>query len=658
MGYYQRIDLSTDLSLNRTWRQDKIWKGAVAVKDPYIDEATGEKTYAGDAELRKQDSWGMRWTNTLSYDFDINKDQRLNILTGHEISNSGGTDLRVQAQRFPVNFTKENAFAMINQYDKNVSANAVPVSSSISTPTRMVSYFGRLNYNLLERYLLTVTFRADGSSKFVADNRWGYFPAAALAWRVSEEPFMQNTREWLDNLKLRLSYGMVGNDGISANLWSQTWYAESDSRWFYALDGKQQPSYDLSSSSSTPMANSNLKWETTTTRNLGLDFGFLNNRIWGSVDLYWNTTKDLLMNTPLPGITGFTSTYDNVGQTSNKGLELSLSGVIFNNKDWNITGGFNINFNKNNVDELAEGITGIYGTAWISQNSPSNDYLLKEGSPVGLVRGLVYEGFYTTDDFTFADGVYTLKPGIPDVSTSIIPTFHGVGENERPKGQNAYPGMAKFKNLKNEGNSKDLIDTDDYTIIGDMNPVHTGGFNVNATYKNFDLGLYFNWSYGNEVYNVNKLASLYGYKETGVYENKLSILNGAYKMYDIVNGDLVRLDTPEKLDAANVNAVLPLCYNETGIVSTLGIEDGSYLRLNTMTLGYTFPKQWLNKAGISNLRVYGTIYNLFTITSYSGLDPEVSANANLNHAVYPTPGLDWGTYPRARSFVVGLNLSF
>lgn len=657
-GIIKGLTYHTDLSLNRTWRQDKLWQGAVAVKNPYIDEATGEKTYAGDAELRKQDSWGMRWTNTLNYDLNINKDQRLNILLGHEVSNSGGTDLRVKAERFPVNFTKENAFAMINQYDKSVSANAVPVSSSISTPTRILSFFGRANYNLLERYLLTVTFRADGSSKFVADNRWGYFPAAALAWRVSEEPFMERTKGWLDNLKLRLSYGTVGNDGISADLWSQTWYAESDNRWFYALDGKQQPSYDLSSSTSTPMANPKLKWETTITRNLGLDFGFLDNRIWGSVDVYWNTTKDLLMSTPLPGTTGFTTTYDNVGQTSNKGLELSLSGVIFKNKDWNVSAGFNINFNKNNVDELAEGITGIYGTSWISQSNPSNDYILKEGSAVGLVRGLVYDGFYTTDDFTFANGTYTLKPGIADVSTSIIPTFHGVGDNDRPSGQIAYPGMAKFKNLNDEGNSKGVIDTDDYTIIGDMNPVHTGGFNINATYKNFDLGLYFNWSYGNEIYNVNKLASLYGYKESGIYENKLAFMKNSYKMYDIQNGNLVKLDTPEKLNAANANATLPLAYNEQGIVSTLGIEDGSFLRLNTMTLGYTLPKVWLDKAGIGNCRVYGTVYNLFTITGYSGLDPEVSSNSNLNHSVYPTPGLDWGTYPRARSFVVGVNLSF
>lgn len=647
------LNYHTDLSMNRTWRQNNIWGGAVY--NNYLDDETGEKLWAGTADMTKTDSWGMRWTNTMSYDWEINKNQRLNVMVGHEVTNSGGTTMRIIADHFPANFSKDNAFAMINQYDRNASTNTTPFSSGIDTPSRILSFFGRVNYNLMERYLLTVTFRADGSSKFSPDHRWGYFPAAAVAWRVTEEPFMEDTREWLDNLKVRFSYGEVGNDGISSDLWSQTWTSESDSRWIYTLAGKPQASYDLSSQQ---MANSDLKWETTITRNLGFDFGFLQNRLWGSIDLYWNTTKDLLMNTPLPGITGFTSTFDNVGQTSNKGLELSLNGVIFKNKDWNITGGFNINFNKNNVDELAEGITGLYGTSWVQQNYPSDDYILQEGSPVGMVRGLVYDGFYTTADFDFVNGQYILKEGIPDVSSAIVPTFHGIEANERPAGQIAYPGMAKYKNLSDEGASKGVIDTDDYTVIGDMNPVHTGGFNLNATYKNFDLGLYFNWSYGNEIYNVNKLASLYGYKEAGVYENKLAMLKGAYKIYDIVDGNLVRMHTPAELDALNANASLPLCYNEKGVVSTLGIEDGSYLRLNTLTLGYTLPKSILNKIGLSNLRVYGTVYNLFTITGYDGLDPEVSSNANLNHSVYPTTGLDWGTYPRARSFVVGLNLNF
>ena len=191
-------------------------------------------------------------------------------------------------------------------------------------------------------------------------------------------------------------------------------------------------------------------------------------------------------------------------------------------------------------------------------------------------------------------------------------------------------------------------------------PKHTGGFNVNVAYKNIDLGVFFNWSYGNQIYNANKLASLYGPKEAGVYENKLAIQSSAYKIYDVnASGQLVRLNTPDELNAANADATLPLAYNELGVTSTLGIEKGSFLRLNTLNLGYTLPKALISRAKIKNLRIYGSIYNLLTITNYSGLDPEVNTNAmSGSGTIYPTTGLDFGTYPRARSFVVGVNLSF
>lgn len=636
----------TDLSLNRKWNQTKTWGGAVY--NNYLDDTTGEKLFAGSVDYRKADSWGLRWTNTLNYDITFADIHRVNVLAGHEVTNSGGSNMRITANHFPANFTKENAFAMINQYDQDHGTSSF--SSETSTPNRILSFFGRANYTLLDRYLFTFTFRGDGSSRFAPDHRWGYFPAGAFAWRLSEEPFIKDT-SWLDNLKLRLSYGQVGNDGISSDLWSQMWASETDRRWQYVLNNQYQTAYDLAS---TQMANKDLKWETTITRNIGIDFGLFNSRIWGTIDLYKNTTKDLLMLTSIPGITGFTSTYANIGQTSNKGLEISMSGVIFKNKDWEVTAGANINFNKGNVDKLADNVTGLYGTKWASTSTyPTDDYILKEGSPVGLVRGLVYDGFYTTDDFNYENGVYTLKEGVADVG-SFIGEVHGIGTTERPTGQIAYPGVIKYKDLDGSGS----IDENDLTVIGDMNPTHTGGFNINATYKNFDFGAYFNWSYGNEVYNVNKLASLYGYKESGVYENKLDILKNSYKIYNIVDGQLVRLSTPEQLRAANTNASLPLAYNENGVTSSLGIEDGSYLRLNTLTLGYTFPKQLIKKVGISHLRIYGTVYNLLTITGYSGLDPEVNANTAQNKAVYPTTGLDWGSYPRARSFVVGLNLNF
>lgn len=637
----------SDLTLRRTYQQNKTWGGAI--HNGYLDDATGEKQWAGSATLYKGDSWGMRWTNTLNYEFELGKAHRFNVLAGYEMSNSGGDSMTIKADHFPSNFTKENAFTMIHQYDQSASTELNPFYAGYNTPSRILSYFGRVNYTLLDRYLFTATFRADGSSKFAPSNRWGYFPAAAFAWRVIEEPFMEDV-EWMDDLKLRLSYGSVGNDGISSDLWSQSWQA-GGSKEIYTIGGSNKPSYTLDSS----MANPNLKWETTITRNLGIDFAALDSKLSGTVDLYWNTTKDLLMNTSLPGITGFTSTYANVGQTSNRGLELSLNATLVETRDWGLTVGGNINFNSNNVDRLAEGVSGIYGSGWFSAGNPGDDYGLYEGQPVGLVRGLIYDGFYTTDDFTYdpSTKLYTLKPGVPDVSSNITGVVHGVNT---PTGQNAYPGMAKFVDVIEDGE----VNASDYTVIGNMNAKFTGGFNINANYKNWDLGLYFNYSVGNKVYNVNRMASLMGYKETAVYQNHMAFLKDAYKIYNIENGELVRYHAPEDLNRINANSTLPLCYNENGVVSTLGIEDGSYLRLNTMTLGYTLPTstKLAQKVGISGLRIYGTVYNLLTLTKYSGLDPEVSVNEHHNNAKYPTPGLDWGAYPRARSFVLGVNVSF
>jgi TonB-linked SusC/RagA family outer membrane protein len=652
---FKNLRYHSDLTLRQGWGENKNWEGAVYKN--YINATTGAFLYAGDATYQKSDSWGLRWSNTLSSDFKISQSSQLNILAGQEVTNSGGTFMQIYATKFPTNFTKDNAFAMINQYS---SGGTATLSSGISIPGRLLSYFGRANYSLLDRYLATFTFRADGSSKFSTLHRWGYFPAGALAWRISEEPFLKPVK-WVDNLKARLSFGSVGNDGISSQLWSQTWKAGTSTTYMYPLNHVSTSYYELASAS---MSNPDLKWETTLTRNLGIDFSVFNSRLSGTVDVYWNTTKDLLMQTSLPGITGFTSTYANIGQTSNKGIEVSLNGTIYKDKNWNISAGGNINFNKNNIDKLASNVTGLYGTYWASASTyPTYDYQLVVGKPVGQVRGFVYDGFYKTSDFDYANGVYTLKSGVADISTSsVLGVVHGIGTTERPSTQIAYPGLPKFKDISGANGTPDgKINEYDVTTIGDMNPIHTGGFNLNVSYKNLDLGAYFNWSYGNQLYNLNKLATVFGPKEAGVYENKLAIMNNAYKIYDIQNGQLVRLTTPDQLDAVNANATLPLSYNETCPTSSLAIEDGSYLRLNTLTLGYSLPKSILSKVKIDKLRFYGSIYNVFTLTAYSGLDPEVNVNSTMTsnyNTAYPTPGLDWGAYPRARSFVLGLNLNF
>ena len=645
----------SELTLSRSYSIAKNWSGPTT--DPNFFVSTGKMQtidqilFAGNADYRKNDRWSLRWTNTLNYDVLQTDKHRLHVLVGQEFTNSGGTDMRMNALRFPANFSKENAFAMMNQYDSSVATN-LTVATGVTTPGRIVSYFGRGNYSLLDRYLFTVTMRADGSSNFSPEHRWGYFPAAAVAWRISNEPFMEHAG-WIDDLKLRVSYGEVGNDAVDPNQWSQLWEAETDTRNQGILDNAIQPGYDLASSQ---MANSDLKWETTITRNIGIDFTLLKSRLWGSLEVYKNNTRDLLMLTDIPSITGFTASYANVGQTSNKGVELSLSGTLFQNDNWQITAGGNININKSNIDKLAEGVQSVYGTGFFQSRIPEGDYRLQEGKPVGIVMGYrtVGKGYYEPGDFNYdaATGMYALKDGVPDLAPAFVAHHKGVV----PAGQQAYPGMPKLFDANSDG----VIDTEDYVEIGNMTPKHTGGFNLTVRYKQIDLGAYLNWSYGNQLYNANLLASLYnGNKGGGLYGNKLDVVNDGYRVYDIdENRNLVRVTDPAALDALNSNATLPLTYMHQGYVSDIGIEDGSYLRLNTLTLGYSLPSQLLSRAGLSALRVYGTIYNVATLTGYSGIDPEVNSNPNINNARYPTPGFDWGAYPRPRQFVIGLNATF
>lgn len=641
------LNFRSELTFARGNRTLKDWNGP-GLRGDYL-RADGVLLYSGDADYRKSDNWSLRWTNTLNYDMVFNKIHRVSVLAGQEVTDSGGEFMRIQGDKYPANFTKDNIFAMISQYGTNLR-----ISSGSDIPNRILSYFGRLNYSLLDKYLFTATMRADGSSTFSPEHRWGYFPAAAVAWRVSQESFMKDIH-WLDDLKLRFSYGQVGNDAISSDKWSQLWEAHTGDRR-YGLGHVYQPAYDLSGEQ---MANRNLKWETTITRNLGLDYTVFKGRLRGSIELYHNTTKDLLMLTDLPSITGFNSTYANIGQTSNKGLEISLSGVIYKNSDWTVSAGGNINFNKGNIDELAEGVQSVYGTEFLQSRIPGNDYILLEGKPVGIVMGMIQEGFYTPNDFDYdaATGRYTLKNGLPDLASSATFTPGGV----RPAGQQAYPGAPKFKDVGGgvNGGPDGLLDEKDYVEIGNMTPKHTGGFNINVNYKGFDLGMYFNWCVGNQIYNANKLATLYNItKGGGLFGNKMDFVKDCYKLHEIQNGQLVRITEPNALNALNKDAKYPLTNLQQGYVSDLGIEKGSYLRFNTLTLGYTLPRDLVSKAKISNLRVYGTIYNVCVITGYSGLDPEVNTNQNMNDARYPTPGLDWGTYPRARQFVLGMNVNF
>jgi len=399
------------------------------------------------------------------------------------------------------------------------------------------------------------------------------------------------------------------------------------------------------------MTNPNLKWETTITRNVGIDYGFFDNRLYGTVDVYWNTTEDLLMVNSLPAYTGYVSQMDNIGQTRNTGLEFTIGGDIVRKNDFKLSANMNISINRNEVEELAAGVTSNYYTSgWGSSTMrPSTgDYAFKVGEPVGLIYGFKYAGFYTTSDFNYnaTTNAYTLKAGVPN----SIGVLGNVG------GSAAVPGMLKLEKLGTTSSATNINEIDDLAVIGNTTPDFTGGLNINASYKGFDLLLGFNGSYGNNIYNVNKLSNSFGNKAP--FRNFSTNNENAYTLFDINSaGDLVRIYDPAALDALNANATAPMPFHENAVVHSGGIEDGSFLRLNNVTLGYTLPSDVSQKVGMQSFRLYATVINAWLWTDYTGYDPEVDAG-NGRNATYPTPGMDFGAYPKARTFTLGVNVKF
>ena len=665
---YNTLDLVNDITQkNRktdlhgitslTW---DIVKGLTARSELGLGRGTSEGKYYENgltnsykyAKLTKGDSWNVRSATTLNYQIQgLGQDHSASFLLGNEILASKSNSSQIIGAGYSSSFDFNKAFGMIKM--TNSALGLDQFSNTIGTPSNTLSFFGRANYAYKGRYLFTGTLRADGSSKFSPNNHWGYFPAGAFAWRISDEPFLNNAKSWLDNLKLRLSYGTAGADNIDASLWKETWTTST-----VTIDGQPTTIYKPAGMLSNP----DLKWETTVSRNVGLDFGFLNNRIYGSLDVYWNTTKNLLMQVPIDETTGYSYQFQNIGKTSNKGFEFSFGADIIRQKDFtlNVTGTYN--YNKNNIDELADNVTAQYGSQWASTaTQPNYDYLFKVGSQVGLIRGYKCDGFYTTNDFDYnsTTGVYTLKSGVADLSSTITGNYPS--PFKKATGQNAFPGAVKLHNMN--PSEDNVVDSKDVTDLGEVTPKHTGGFNLNMNYKGIDFSAGLAWAIGGKIYNANAMANMYGNKDVSIGANRLAFIKDCYKVYDVnASGDLAAVTDPTALNALNGNAKYGLPYYENGIVLSTFIEDASFLRLNTMTLGYTLPKQITKKANIQRLRLYVTGGNLFTITGYSGLDPEVNTFSNkstgANAGKYPTLGLDWGSYPRARTFTFGLNLEF
>jgi hypothetical protein len=366
-----------------------------------------------------------------------------------------------------------------------------------------------------------------------------------------------------------------------------------------------------------------------------LDASFLHNRIQFSVDVYKNSSQNLLLNVAVPASSGYTTQIQNVGSIINKGVEFQVNAIALQTKNFNWNANFNASFNSNKIKSLGPDQTSFLVTSgWAGGNVPS-DFLVKVGEPVGSVWGLITNGWYTVDDFNYnaTNGTYTLKPGVPN-NSSIISTA-------------PQPGMIKFKDL----NGDSVVNDADRTVIGHTLPKVIGGLNQQFQYKNFDLSVFINFQFGNDVYNANKLEFSSGYT---VNSNLLAIMNSDKRWRTVdASGNVVT--DPTELTKLNANATIwrPITSASSFYTHSWAIEDGGFVRLNNVTLGYTLPKSLTTKAKIQSARFYVTGNNLKVFTNYSGYDPEVSTRGAII-----TPGVDYSAYPRSHNYIVGVNLTF
>ncbi|WP_342154740.1 SusC/RagA family TonB-linked outer membrane protein [Joostella sp. CR20] len=625
----------SDLDFKTTFTTEKKFREDLRFYGPLTGESfnNGGSMPLGQKDNRDNDSY--RWLNTLNYKKYWGDDYKLDFLVGFEMSSAGGKRSFIRSEDFRLSITPEELFA-------NMAFGRVDrLLTSEDTDVNRRSLFGRLDFQLQNKYIWTLTFRGDESSRFSKDNRLGIFPALAFAWKLENEDFMKNV-DFVDELKLRITYGETGNDRIDPTA-TQFLFSATTNRGpgFGNVDNVYYaPSSDV-------LYNPDLKWETTVTNNIGIDFALFNNRLNGSFDYYKNETRDLLLESAIPNNTGFDTQWDNVGSTSNEGIELGLNSYIVESADFSLSASFNIGANTFKIESLDGTNERFFRSNWASTDLNNiNDYYLKVGGKVGDIYGYVTDGMYTVDDFESYDeasGNYILKDGIASSG--------GVVGNT-----NIRPGFLKLKDL--DGNGE--INADDRQVIGNAMPDFQGGFGFNARYKGFDLGIFFNYQYGNDVYNTGKIQ--YNQFRRVTYGNMLNTMNSDNR-FTYIDVDGQYTGTPGEV-VTDLNQLQQMNGDKAiwshashgiagAVVHSWAIEDGSFLRLNNLTLGYNFPKQWISKVGLSQFRLFATGRNLHIWTNYSGYDPEVdSTNGGL------TPGVDYSSFPRSRSYTLGLNLTF
>lgn len=467
------------------------------------------------------------------------------------------------------------------------SAAIVNAGGDFETENYLVSFFGRANYSYLDKYLLGVNFRADGSSRFGENNRYGYFPSVSVGWRVLEEDFLTDL-DFLSELKLRASYGVTGNQEIG-NFNYRALYS--------VVNYTNAPGIAL-----TQLPNPDLKWEETQQFNVGTDIGFLNGRINLALDYYIKKTDNLLFSRPIPTQNGFSSYQSNIGEIENKGFEIALNTVNFDGgaEGFNWSTDFNISFNRNKVVELYEGQDIFYGFG-------GNSLVLREGEPIGTFYGFI------------SDGVFSTNAEVPA---------------ER-QAQGVQAGDINFRDL----NGDNIINANDLTIIGDAQPDFVGGLTNTLRYKNFDMNIFMQFSYGNDIANP---AHQYQ-KHLGndfLDDNMLDdVLDRWQQEGDVTDTPRATVDDPNNNNRSN---------------SSRFIYDGSYLRIKNMALGYTLPKSVTERFSVRSLRIYAQAQNLVTFTDYPGFDPEVNFAGTSN----TTLGVDFYTFPQARTFTFGVNVGF
>ena len=550
----------------------------------------GQKPYG-----RTQMGRDVRWTNSnnLTWKQKVKK-HNYDIMLGHEVSFKSTEYLLGEAMDFP--------FDNLGNDYLGLGATPSRVESSYSEKT-LLSFFARGNYNYDNRYLFTATVRADGSTVFSNKNKWGFFPSFSAAWRVSEEAFMKDV-EWVSNFKVRLGWGIVGNDRISNYL---------------SMDLYEANKYGIGNNTVTVLTpkqlkNANLKWEGASSVNLGVDLGFFDNRLNVTADFFIKDTKDLLLAQSLAHVTGFDSQMQNIGKIQNKGIELSLNSTNIQTRNFTWQTNFNISFIKNTLKGLASGVESMYARSGFDSNFTAYDYIATVGQSLGLIYGYEFDGIYQSSDFyTTPDNQLILKEGITN----------------NARYGSVKPGVVKYKDQDGDG----IITTNDRTVIGNAMPKWYGGITNTFNYKGIDFSFMFQFNYGNDIYNATRL---YATQSRSGRRNMLAEVADRWSPTNASN------KVPSQ-DGYIVNDV----YSRF-------IEDGSFLRLKNVTLGYTLPHKWTRKFHVSRLRLYATGQNLFCVSGYSGYDPEVNSASNTPM----TPGLDWGAYPKSRVFTFGIDLQF